>query len=85
MWRRLMHRRADNRTRTPEEIVRAAWQIEIETARANKTTAEPDAVPCPRCAFEVHWTAVRCPGCGAAYDDDELRYRARIYEGLLWG
>lgn len=70
---------------TAEQIVQAAWNNEVRATWLNKSTADPGGVPCPECRREVNWAASCCDRCGATFDEHMRRYRARIYEGLIWG
>lgn len=70
---------------TPCQIVAEAWRLELCRALQQKVTPDPALVPCLECGAEADWLAGHCPACGVEFCGDTRSYRARIYEGLLFG
>lgn len=70
---------------SPEQLLREAWRAEIRATWARKTTVDPALVPCSSCGAEAGWDDRHCRTCGFAFDPGERRFRARLYESLLWG
>lgn len=75
----------DDASLSPDDLLREAWKAELADTWARKRSTDPALIPCSECGAEVGWEEDHCRACGFVFDPGERRYRARLYESLLWG